>query len=348
VSVAPFIVYALPRSRTFWLARFLTYGDWHCGHDEARHVRSLADVASWFSMPCTGTVETAAAPYWRLVPDHCKAVTIRRPVDDVVASLRRWGLQSDVDRFARDMRRLDHKLDQIEKRVPGVLRVTFEELATEAGCRAVFEHCLPHKHDTGWWRGWAPVNLQANLPAILRYAQAFGPQVERANAAAKVAMLAAIAKRRSPDMAGITFKQEIWETFLRDGEHLLEAITPVAGVGTNYKSRNLSLFKMMSQVGSLMITTARCNGRMFGYVLTATGPSLDAPDAMVGMHLSTFASPEFPGLGLKLVKAANDALRERGVSEVIYRVGNDQAKLNAFYRRLGAAHQGHEYSLRLQ
>jgi hypothetical protein len=253
-----------------------------------------------------------------------------------------------VDRFARDMRRLDHKLDQIEKRVPGVLRVTFEELATEAGCRAVFEHCLPYKHDAGWWRTWAPVNLQANLPAIVRYAEAFGPQVERANAAAKAAMLAAIAKRRSPDLEGMTFQQEMWEPFFRDGQALFEANSPVAGTGTNYRSKNLPFFKMLAQMGSLMITTARCNGRMFGYTLTATGPSLDTPDEMIGMHLMTFASPEFPGLGFKMVRAANKALKERGVADVMYRVGDGQEKLHAFYRRMGAQERCHEYFLRLQ
>jgi hypothetical protein len=343
-----FIVYSLPRSRSYWLSRFLTFGDWYCGHDEVRHARSLADVVAWFSQPCTGTVETAAAPFWRLVPGDCKAVTIRRPVDDVVASFRRLGVQFDWDQFARNIRRLDRKLDQIEKRVAGVLRVTFAELETESACRAIFEHCLPYQHDTRWWRSIALVNMQANVAAMLRYGQAFRPQVERVAAAAKAAMLAAIEKRRSPDLAGVTFKQETWETFFRDGQHLFEANSSVAGTGTNYTAKNLQLYKMMSQYGSLQITTARCNGRMFGYVLTATGPSLDSPDETIGMHLMTFAEKGFPGMGFKMVRAANEALKERGVSDVMYRVGDDQQKLHAFYQRLGAQHRCHEYFLRLE
>ena len=63
----PFVVYALPRSRTFWLSRFLCYAEWNCGHDEIRHARSLDDVRAWFSQSYTGTVETAAAPWWRLI-----------------------------------------------------------------------------------------------------------------------------------------------------------------------------------------------------------------------------------------------------------------------------------------
>ena len=56
----PFVVFALPRSRSAWLARFLTWGDWMCGHDELRHCRSLDDVRAWLAMPCAAWV---AAPW---------------------------------------------------------------------------------------------------------------------------------------------------------------------------------------------------------------------------------------------------------------------------------------------
>ena len=340
----PFIVYAMPRSRSYWLSRFLSYGEWVCGHDEMRHARSLDDVRAWFSQPCTGTVETAAAPFWRLL-SQTKTVVLWRPVPEVVESLGRLGF--DRGDMTRAMARQERKLEQIAARVPGALWVEFSDLETADGCKRVFEHCLPYKHDPAWWNALRGINMQANIPAMLRYFQAFRPQVERANAAAKAAMLADIEKRRSLDMEGVTFQQELWGTFFRDGEKLFEANSPVAGTGTNYRSKNLTLYKMMSQYGSLHITTARCNGRMFGYVLTATGPSLDVPDETIGMHLMTFASKEFPGLGMKLVKAANEALKDRGVSEVMYRVGDDQKKLGAFYRRLGAEHKGEEYLLRL-
>lgn len=337
-----FIVHALPRSRTYWLSRFLTYGGWYCGHEEARHVRALDDVASWFKLPNTGTVETGAAPFWRMLPP-LRTVTIRRPVDEVVASLQRLGVAVDP----RAIRRMDAKLDQIEARVPGVLRVTFEELRTEAACRAIFEHCLPYPHDSRWWRSIALVNMQCHLPHIMAYGAAYRPQIERVTAAGKATMLAGIERRRSAEIDGITFGQEFWDTFLRDGEHLFEESSQ-AGTGTHYRQRNLGLCRMMSQIGSLQITTARCNGRMFGFVLTAIGPSLDTPDDTVGMHITTFASKQFPGLGRKLVRAANEALAERGVMEVMYRVGDEQEPLHAFYRRIGAEHRCHEYMLRLQ
>ena len=81
--MAPFIVYALPRSRTKWLSRFLTYGGWTCWHDVAVGMRSMADVDRFFARPNTGTAETGAAPGWMLLaqrfPDM-RVVVVRRPV----------------------------------------------------------------------------------------------------------------------------------------------------------------------------------------------------------------------------------------------------------------------------
>ena len=61
-SAPPFIVYALPRSRTFWLSKFLSYGGWACDHDEAVRLRGLDDMQSSLDIPMRGSVETAAAP----------------------------------------------------------------------------------------------------------------------------------------------------------------------------------------------------------------------------------------------------------------------------------------------
>src|SRR5215472_5799290 len=93
-----FLVLAMPRSRSAWLARYLQYGEYQVGHDELRHMRSLADVQSWLSQEKTGSVETACAPWWRLIPAGMRIVTVHRPVAAVAASLRRGGMQfADAD-----------------------------------------------------------------------------------------------------------------------------------------------------------------------------------------------------------------------------------------------------------
>ena len=122
-----YIVYALPRSRTFWLSKFLTYGDWICDHDAGLFLRGLEDVESWRRLPCRGSVETALAPFWRLAKGML-TVTLRRPVDDVIESFRGTGLAFDFDMLVRKMRLLDAKLNQIECRVPNVFSLTYDEL----------------------------------------------------------------------------------------------------------------------------------------------------------------------------------------------------------------------------
>src|SRR5580765_488225 len=150
--LTPFVIFALPRCRTKWLSVFLSYGDWHAGHDEARHCRSLDDVRSWLAQPCTGTVETSCSAFWRLLPPDVRVVTLRRPVADVVASLHRGGLSFDEPGMTRFLERAERKLDQIEKRMPGVLALTYADLATEAGCARVFERCLGLPREIG--RAW--------------------------------------------------------------------------------------------------------------------------------------------------------------------------------------------------
>ena len=131
----PFVIFALPRSRTAWLSHFLSYGGWLCGHDEARHMRGLGDVKAWFAQPNTGTVETAIAHWWRLLPSlapHAKVVVIRRPVAEVVDSLMRIpGCQFNRALIASAMTRLDRKLEQIATRIPGALSVGYADLDSE-------------------------------------------------------------------------------------------------------------------------------------------------------------------------------------------------------------------------
>lgn len=179
----PFVVLGLPRSRTAWLSHFLTYGPWHCGHEELRHMRSLEDAKSWLSQPFTGSCETALAPFWRtllkLRPD-VKVVVVRRGIEGPIRSLKaipetNW----DDAQLVKQMTKLDRKLDQIVKRVPGVLEVRFEDLATEETCKLVFEHCLGLPHDSARWQQLSKMNIQCSMPAILRYFAAHQPQLWR-------------------------------------------------------------------------------------------------------------------------------------------------------------------------
>ena len=65
---------------------------------------------------------------------------------------------------------------------------------------------------------------------------------------------------------------------------------------------------------------------------------MDSVDGRSAVHTGFYASKEFPRLGMKLQLAANDRIWQRGVREIIMRVGvrGDGPRLGVLYRRLGA------------
>lgn len=348
-----FIVFALPRSRTAWLSQFLSYGDWHCGHDEARHLRGLDDIASWFSQPFTGTVETAAAPFWRtvarLMPD-IKVAVVRRPVAEVVASLMKVG-RFDQEALEAEMKRLDRKLDQIERRLPGVLSVNYADLQDEAVCARVFEHCLPYSHDSARWQVLSKINVQINLAAEMRYMQAHKPQLAKLAQSVKAQQLTEWSRRPFRESDDLTFREEDFESFYRDAQPLFKEHSLAVGEAPDsYTTKNIELFRSLDRHGELQVITARQNGRIFGYLLTAIAPSLETPGERVAVHNLFYASPMFPGLGRRLQKAAAEALRHHGVRELVLRAGTrgDGPRLGALYRRMGAEDHGHLYLLKLK
>lgn len=343
-----FIVHGLPRSRTFWLSRFLTYGDWTCSHDELRHARSMDDVRTWFDLTFSGTCETAAAPWWRLVPRDFRFVVVRRPVDDVVNSLSRFS-EFDRSKVSGIIEKMARKLDQIERRVPGVLSVRFRDLEDEGACREVFEHCLPYTHNPEWWRLMAPLNLQTNMAALMRYYRAFEPLLSKLALIAKHETIAEMSRSVPSEMEGVTIQQEPFDDFYRDGRALFEEHLIQVGESPDaHRFKNLSLMREMADRGMMQITTGRSNGRMFGYLMMMICPSLEEQDMLSATGLTFYAT--IPGLGMKLQRAAISALRERGISEVFMRAGprGSGPRMGPLYRRLGAEPAGEVFRLDLR
>lgn len=171
----PFIVYALPRSRTAWLAAFLTYDDWHCTHDQAVTFRTLQDARDFFAREEIGTVETGMSPGWRLITaarPGIRQVVIRRPVAEVIESFRALDVSAiatyDWGKLRRNLDYMDRCLQQIAAR-PGVLSIDFADLESEGACRAIFEHCLPYAFDRRWWLSLRDRNIQVDVVEQLRY-----------------------------------------------------------------------------------------------------------------------------------------------------------------------------------
>lgn len=349
----PFVIFALPRSRTAWLSKFLSYGDYICGHEELRHCRTIDDIRAWFTQPCIGSAETAAAPFWRtlekVAPD-AKILVVRRPIDDVMRSLNKLrGITFDQAHTLRELKALDRKLDQIEARLP-CLSVRFEDLDHEETCAKVFEHCLPYKHDHAHWHKWDWTNVQCDMPAIARHFAAYRPQLEKLASTVKNRTLADMARHEPVPEGGITIQTEDLDVWEKDGAPLfLQHCMEVGEDPEEWKAKNWPLMRRIYDVGAMQIMTARCNGRMFGYLMTLIAPSLESEKLTSAVHTTFFASSEFKGLGLKLQRAAVNALRERGVGEIHFQAGvrGSGERIEAIYRRIGAEYGGKVFRLKL-
>ena len=317
-------------------------------------MRSMDDLRAWFSQPCTGTVETAAAPFWRLlgkIAPGCKVVVIRRPVDDVVASLMAIpGCSFDPIALREAMERADRKLAQIAARVPDALSVDYADLAKEETCAAIFEHCLPFPHDSERWKAMTAVNIQISMPRLIRYCEAYRHALEKLASIARHRSFTELALRRPVHADAMTFQTESFDDWLKDAGPLLsEHHVQIGEAAENWRNKNVPLLRSLDEMGAMQITTARSNGRMFGYLMTLITPSLGAKNVMSAVNTAFFADPSCPGLGLKLQREALASFKDQGIGEVLWEtntVGGGN-RIASIYKRLGAEEKGAVYRLRL-
>lgn len=350
----PFIILGMPRCRTYWLSKFLSYGQWTCGHEEGRYLRTLADAKSWLTQDRVGTAETAVAPYWRLIkkmrPD-VRIITVRRPVQEAVESfIAGSGAEHLRDKLTAIFTRIAAKLTQIEKRVPGVVSLTFADLANEETCAALFEYCLGYKHDHDWWEAHDKTNLQMNLPALMQYMAVYAPQLRTiSSVAAQESKKQMWAGRPIQDRDGMTFEEVSFREWLTEGQHLIQQHhTDCGQASDNFNVKNLPLFERLDQNGALQTVVAKSNGRMFGYLVTVIGESFEDPKAKVAVQTAFFRSPDAPGLGSRLIKASIGFLEERGGRwEIIQRAGVRASgpTLGRLYTRMGAEPDGEIYKI---
>lgn len=353
-----FLILALPRSRTYWLSKLLTYGDYECGHEEVRHLRSIDDAKIWMAQEFRGSAETALAPFWRLIaranPD-LRVVVIRRPVEEVVKSMMALDLRGifalDRDKLRKHMTYLDGKLEQLSKRMPNVLSVDFHDLKEGETVKDIFEHCLPYPFDLAWWHKLRPQNLQCNMRHLMREMVAYREPLDRVAKTAASLSRAQVHAKAPISSEGVTFQEESFEAWVRDGVGLFEEhLIAVGEAPDNWKNKNLPLFKMMYEAGYMQITTARSNGRMFGYLVTVLNPSLEERGAFSGLNTMFYVSKDMPGIGVKLQRASVAGLQARGAKAAVFYEGirGSGPRLGALYRRLGAQEMGKLYRVEFE
>ena len=331
-----FIIYGLPRSRTAWLAAFLSHGDWRCHHDAILEAESLWGLEDLLDKPRTGTVETGLTRGFLVMRDlfpNARVVVVRRPVRDVAESAANLGWEYPDGYLEEEAERLD-----LISRVPGVLTVSFESLASEAVCKAVYEYCLQHPFDRSWWASLARKNIQINTSEQLMVLSAHAEYLERI----------------FDDISDYVFCQaEPLAVFLRDARNLLiEHRSEAGGFADLPFDPDLDQFAAIERAGLLLIVTARLSsGAMVGYLAFVINPCLESRRVLIGYQNVFFVSKQYRGsTGLKLHGFARDALRNRGVTAVVLRSGVRASgpKMKSMFESLGAKSMGELFFLPLK
>ena len=338
---APFIVFSLPRSRSTWIASFLSYGGRKCGHDLAPTVVSMDEFAALFDSRYDGTAETGAVVGWRairrLLPDARLAV-IRRPVLEVHDSLARFGLASPL--LLDELRERDAMLDDVA-RLPGVLSLTFDNLRKPDACQVLFEHCLETPFDWEWWEGLAYKDIQVDVPTELKYL------VDNQD---RIAALKRDATRIA--QSGVVISTESWDAVWPEIDALFaEHFGEVEGDLAAQRPYKLDepLMRAMSADGTLRIVTARVGGILVGYCMWQITRDVESVGMLIAQHGPWFVQPRFASmmLGPKLFDASISDLRSLGVKVAFphHRLQGRGAKLGAFFRRRGAIETQRTYSM---
>lgn len=165
-NAAPFVVLGLPRSRTAWLAAFLSHGGWTCHHEPSVGFRDLSDLTALLDTPRTGVSDSGLTLLWRHVVVACpdvRIVAVRRFLPDVIASGRRVGLSGGEWILPR----IEKALCEVEA-LPGTLHVAYADLDRRDVCDNLFRFCLDMPLPDAWWERFRETNIQADIAAVAK------------------------------------------------------------------------------------------------------------------------------------------------------------------------------------
>jgi hypothetical protein len=150
-----FFITGFPRSRTAWLANFLTYGDSFCFHEATKYSNEIRDIKELFQSTSKLYVGNSDSyiPFFAqalhsLFPD-AKWVFIERDMDDVARSLNRIFPGHDHQKL------LSMSLPFLDfvKKEYSPLMVKYEDLESMEECQKIWDYCIPtNEFDTERWK----------------------------------------------------------------------------------------------------------------------------------------------------------------------------------------------------
>lgn len=337
---APFFIACLPRSRSAWLSKFLSYGSLVCGHDMAVDAESMVNLFDRLRS-VNGTVETAGMLAWQDVRRNqpgTQIIVVRRCIEDVIASLRAKDFPFDE----AELRDRAAMLDAMSE-TPGIMTVRYEALSTEYACAWLFEHCTGMRFDRYWWERLSSINVQIDLEKRLDHLMASHERIE----ALKAEFVPSPVHTRRTVIATEPWGS-IWpECGALAAQHLLE----VDG-GTAERHRGIDHLAIANAdlLGAMRIVSARRDGRLVGYL---TWTKTTDPESM-GLRIANqggwyVADGCAPSPAVAMFDRSIKELHLDGIQMAYphHRIEGRGANIGKFFARRGATHIQQGYEMRI-
>lgn len=334
-----FVIFGLPRSRTAWLAHWLAGAGRQVGHDLAITSDTAQDFLDAIWHERAGTCETAAVKAHKLLRTAmpaAKFVTIRRPVNEAIASLARFGI-TGVD---EELGLRDRMLDEAE--AAGAERIEYGALANVNVCAALWENLTGVQFNFPWWQGCSQTNIQVKMDDRLTQLVARHPQIERLEA--EVAVLLQL-----PDPKFYRVGLESWASIWADAKGLFE--DNHREVGNTYPlALDDALISEAERCGVFLGLSARCNGELVGYASWSIHKNPESCGMILADQGAWYVQPGHPGVGRRLFDVGLRYLRQLGILAVQLHapMAGRGAKLGALFERLGAKAVQTRYALSLR
>ena len=164
----PFLILAMPRSRSYWLSQFLSTPERPCAHDPSIGFADRNAMETYLHRPNGAAVDTALALRWDWVHEAYSSgrgsiIVLTRPIAEVKASLQRLGLTCP-DSW---LRRLERELSLANK-YAAIDHYAYENLNDEWSVRDLWSRCHRTPFPVDKWHAMAPINLQRDIPEMQR------------------------------------------------------------------------------------------------------------------------------------------------------------------------------------
>lgn len=171
MAAKPFMITGLPRSRTAWMAAFMTFGKVICTHEPIKTLSDKVQIPELFKSEYhthIGISDSTAGFFMPEIMELVRPATviIVRPRHEVKASMKEIGLPCD--------RQIDMLCEElgIFKSHPDVITVAYDKLNDIRTMSKIWFHCLPGvPFDEERFANFKNLHIEADIPALVKYVE---------------------------------------------------------------------------------------------------------------------------------------------------------------------------------